>query len=135
MIRKSETVCVYFIGSILYNLIELLWRGYTHWSMGMAGGVCLTLLHLVNQRKKRAAWPVRCLIGCGLITAVEFTAGLIVNRLCGLDVWDYSDRRFNLLGQICPLYSAFWLLLTIPAYALSDRVRRFFDYLIRREGG
>ena len=42
---------------------------------------------------------------------------------CRLGVWDYSRRKGNLLGQICPLYSALWFLLCIPVLPLSRALR------------
>ena len=36
-----------------------------------------------------------------IITAVEFTSGLILNVWLGLGIWDYSNMPFNILGQIC----------------------------------
>jgi uncharacterized membrane protein len=48
---------------------------------------------------------LRCLVGCGIITSPEFIVGCIVNRGLHMNVWDYSAQKFNLLGQICPLFS------------------------------
>ena len=43
-----------------------------------------------------------------------------------MNVWDYSDRKFNLMGQICPLYSALWFLLCIPVNRLTEYMRYKF---------
>ena len=37
------------IGSIIYMSLEILWRGYTHWTMGVLGGICFICLGLINE--------------------------------------------------------------------------------------
>ena len=124
---------MFLTGGILYSMIEMLWRGYTHWSMTVAGGLCFLLIHFVNHGLSNADIILRCLAGCGIITAVEFFAGVIVNLWLGLDVWNYSGMAGNLLGQICPAFSLMWFLISFPACALSGLFRRFFDSLLARE--
>ena len=66
---------------------------------------------------------LRCLCGCGIITALEFFVGLLVNKIFRLHVWDYSHLPFNIFGQICPLFSFAWFLLSFPACHLCDGVQ------------
>lgn len=125
IIRFFNGTKVYFLGGGLYGLIELLWRGKTHWSMVLTGGAVLLILMKVN--KAFAVFPLilRCLIGSALITAIELTVGCIVNLRWQLAVWDYSSMSLDFLGQICPLYSCLWFFLCIPIYALCplfDRI-------------
>lgn len=47
------------------------------------------------------------LIGVILI-AIEFIAGLIFIKGMGLKLWDYSDRKGNTMGIVCPLYDLIW---------------------------
>ena len=51
----------------------------------------------------------RCLAGAGIITGVELVMGLLLNRLMGFNIWDYSNVPLNLLGQVCLPYSFLWL--------------------------
>lgn len=37
------------VGGLLYILLELLWRGQSHWSMFVLGGVCFVALGLINE--------------------------------------------------------------------------------------
>ena len=37
------------IGGVTYMGIETLWRGHTHWSMGLLGGVCFVLIGLLDE--------------------------------------------------------------------------------------
>ena len=41
---------LFSFGGIVYVLIEMLWRGYSHWSMFILGGICFVLLGLINKK-------------------------------------------------------------------------------------
>ena len=100
-LREYAAVCT--IGSVGYSAIEVLWRGFTHWTMALAGGVGFLLLYLADLRMAGRSLVEKCAAGCALLTSVEFIFGVVVNKLCGLRVWDYSRRKGNLLGQILSL--------------------------------
>ena len=40
-----EYLMVFLLGGAGYCLIEVLWRGFTHWSMALAGGGALSLMN------------------------------------------------------------------------------------------
>lgn len=117
-----EQAVIFVFGAINYMAIEILWRGHTHWTMAIAGGLCAMLIYVFNIEFNELNWFYKCLTGAVIITSVELVTGLIVNMTLKWNVWDYSDRAFNFLGQICPLYFVFWFLLCIP-------VVKLFDYL------
>lgn len=133
MYRKTEYVCVFLAGGAVYGCLELMWRGYTHWSMTLAGGLCLLLIHFLNMRLGSWNFFLRCVLFSFVITAVEFSVGVAVNILLGLDVWDYSSLPGNVLGQICPAFTLLWFVISVPAGLLSYAVRGFFEMLGRRE--
>ena len=122
MRRSIPALCAFFLGGGLYGLCEMLFRGWTHWTMLLAGGISGLLLYWTGGMKLRR-WR-RCVLGMGLITTVEFLFGCVLNLRLGLRVWDYSGHFGNLLGQICPLFSLFWLLLSLPGTLLCDALRR-----------
>lgn len=133
MIRKAEYVCIFLAGGVIYSLLEMMWRGFTHWSMTIAGGVCVLAIHLLNHRMRNRSMAFRCALGCAVITGVEFVVGVIVNLLLGLNVWDYSGMYGNVLGQICPAFSCMWFLISFPACGFSNLTRRFFDSIEANE--
>lgn len=59
---------------------------------------------------------VRCSI---FVTAGEFITGIIVNKWLKLNVWDYSDQPFHLLGQICFAFIILFSGLCVIAIYLS----------------
>lgn len=108
-------------GAVIYPLLELAWRGHSHWSMSLAGGLCLPLLWRLQQGKKRCLRH-KCLLGAGLITAVEFLFGCVFNRGLHWHIWDYSHLPLNILGQICLPFTALWFLLCIPVFKLLGKL-------------
>ena len=122
MMKKYSVV--FAIGGILYSLIEIAWRGYTHISMALAGGLCLAGMFCMERRFKNMHLWAKCILGALLITTVEFCVGCVVNRGMGLSVWDYSSRPFNILGQICPLFTAIWFIISVPAFLLCRGMNR-----------
>ncbi len=117
----KKTFC---IGALGYGLLEILWRGRTHPSMLLAGGAALCAIKRLCRKPKH---PLVRAVQCGaVITGIELLAGMIFNR--DKQVWDYSHLRGNLWGQICPLYSLFWILLSLPFviyYNLDKEVRKW----------
>lgn len=99
---------VFLFGAIGYYLLEVLWRGYSHWSMAAAGGISLLLLIKTFKKLKNAPHYFKAIIGGGIITAVELAFGVVFNLVLGMGVWDYSAVPGNILGQICPVYSIIW---------------------------
>lgn len=124
MKRVREYSLAYLIGALGYTVLEILWRGYTHWSMTITGGACFLGFHIMNRKCRRAPLFKRCLFGCGIITALELIVGCVVNLIFKMKVWDYSGNRFNILGQICLGYSVLWFLLCIPLNKISKAISR-----------
>ena len=126
-------VCLFIIGGLGYVLIELAWRRRSHVSMFFVGGLCFELMGAIHTRLARLALPLRCLLCAAAVSAVELVSGCILNRWLRLDVWDYSRMRYNLLGQVCLLYSLFWLVLSAAAFPLYRGCRRLVSgVLVRR---
>lgn len=124
MKKTKELLVIFGYGAIIYSLIEVLFRGFTHWTMTITGGFTFIALYFMNIKMKTKNLFIRCAIGSLIITVIEFTVGCIVNRGFHLHVWDYSDEKFNILGQICPLFSCIWFLLCIPVTFLSFLLRK-----------
>ena len=115
------------IGGAVYVLLEMLWRGYSHWTMFLLGAVCFILIGLVNEVFE---WDTPLILqmfcGCAIITALEFVTGCIVNLWLGWDVWDYSRYKFNVLGQISLRSSVGWYFLSLVGIVLDDYIRYWF---------
>ncbi len=53
-----------------------------------------------------------------VVTAVEFVAGLIFIKGMHVKLWDYSQKRGNIMGIICPQFSLAWAALGAVYYFL-----------------
>lgn len=115
------------IGGCLYMTIEVMWRGYTHWSMGILGGVCFVLVGLLDEVQQHSPLIVQMAQGAVICTVLELLAGLVLNVWLGLDVWDYSGVPGNLMGQVCPQFTIAWAALSAVAVWVEDRLHDIFD--------
>ena len=117
-------VKIFCVGGGAYTVIELLWRGRSHWSMFMLGGTCFHLIGSIGNRLRRCGLLTVAATCAGVITIVEYISGRILNKRLKLCVWDYSNMPLNLHGQVCLLYSALWGMLSVialPLYCLINK--------------
>lgn len=127
--KLSKKLILFLIGGISYYLIEILWRGYSHLSMFILGGTCFVIIGLINEFYDwELLLPQQMLYATIIITLLEFAFGVILNIKLGLNIWDYSNLRFNILGQISLEYMFLWFWLSFPAILLDDWLRyRLFN--------
>ena len=126
MKRYHKEVILWLIGGLLYIGIELMWRGYSHWTMFALGGLCFVCLGRINEviPWNMPLWQ-QMLIGTTIITGLEFITGCIVNLWLGWNVWDYSNVPLNVFGQICPLYMLFWIPISLAGIVSDDYLRHW----------
>lgn len=120
---KTRMALKCLFGGVAYGLIEVVWRGYTHPSMVITGGLCFAMICEINARCARRPFFVRgaaCALG---VTCAEFCVGMLVNRVLNMRVWDYSGEWLHLFGQICPLYMGLWFILCTALSFVLPRVR------------
>ncbi len=92
--------------------------------MALTGGAACSGIYFLEGRLQHLPLTVKSLLGGLYITLLELFVGCTVNLALGWQVWDYSHLPFNLFGQICPLYSLFWTLLSLPAFLLCAYLRQ-----------
>lgn len=115
---------IYAIGCIGYMFIEILWRGYTHWTMGIVGGICFSIIYILEIKLVNTKLSIKAFYSALCVVIIELITGIIVNICFRLSVWDYSDMKFNILGQISLIYSVLWYFLCIPSHILCRILRR-----------
>lgn len=119
---------LFSLGSMFGWILELFYRRFfsaKKWlNPGFLVGPCLPLygfglilLYLLASVRldfiPSDLWRnVVTVVAMGLcMTLIEFLAGLIFIHGMKVKLWDYSDRRGNILGLICPQFSVYWTLL------------------------
>lgn len=119
-----HTLILLVIGGCIYMGIELLYRGYTYWTMGVVGGLCFVAVGLLNEELPwHICFEIQMLCGGAIITCVEFVAGCILNLWLHLNIWDYSQLPGNILGQVCPQFAVIWVALSAGIIPLDDWLR------------
>lgn len=120
----KKNFVLFLIGAAAYSLVEILWRGYTYFSMAVLGGTLFVFLGGINEY---IPWDISLIlqgtVGAISVTVAEFIAGVILNLWLGLGIWDYSNLPLNILGQVCPQFSAAWFILSIVAIVFDDFLR------------
>lgn len=111
---------IFIIFGLMYVTIELLYRGHTHYSMFIVGGICGVLIGLINDNTPDMPLLPQCILGAVIITIIELLTGLFLNVYLGLNVWDYSNQPFNFMGQICPQFCVIWCILSILVIRIDD---------------
>ena len=113
---------LFYTGGMVYLSLELLYRGRSHGSMFLAGGLCFLLIGHMNRVEPKLPLPLRALVGALIVTTVELGTGMVFNRQ--YQVWDYRDQPGNFMGQICPLFSALWIPLSLAAALLFEQMEK-----------
>lgn len=124
--KDFKEFLIYFLfGSTLYGLIEIAYRNRTHWTMVVAGGIVLYSVSVISKIFENRSMIFKCALGALLVTAIELFAGIVINKIFKLNVWDYSNLPFNFLGQICPVFTFLWFLICIPANYLCNSIKTY----------
>ncbi len=134
MVKIYNNVILWLTGGIVYFYMEIAFRGYSHFSMLICGGVCFVTVGyagrkiLAYSKNVLVALPKIMVSGMLIITFYEFVTGVLVNKVLGWNVWDYSEQRYNVMGQICLVYSLLWSMLSLLCVYLDIIIRKYiFD--------
>ena len=99
----------------IYCMIEILFRGWSHWSMfvltGFLGVFCVDSIN--NTLSFDCDYIVQILISTILCTIGEGISGIILNVWLQLNVWDYSKMTFGtfFFGQCNVVFCFAWMLI------------------------
>lgn len=115
---------LFVIDGSVYVTMELIYRGHSHISMFILGGIVGVLIGGLNNWY---TWDMSLTVQMGIsaiiITCLEYLTGVIVNICLQLNVWDYSNLPLNIHGQICLYFSFVWFFVSFVAIVLDDWLR------------
>lgn len=115
---------LFIFGGILYILFEIGFRGYSHWTMFILGGICFIAIGSINNFLSwKTPLITQSIIGGVIITILEYITGCIVNIQLGWNIWDYSDKILNIRGQICLPFCIIWVAIAALAIVVDDYLR------------
>ena len=118
-----ERAMLFLLGGGGYLAIELAWRGASHWTMFLAGGICLCVLQALAGRP--VCLPRAAGAGAAAVSGLEVCIGLACREVLHIAVWDYSAEWGNLAGLVCPRYCLYWFLLCGWVILVLRVARRF----------
>ena len=134
MTNLYKNLILWLTGGIVYFYMEIAFRGYSHYSMLICGGICFLAVGSAGRRilenSRSALWAVIEIMVSGMmiITSIELFTGVIVNMIFHWNVWDYSEQKYNVMGQICLSYSLLWSVLSLLCVYLDNIIRKYiFD--------
>lgn len=131
---------LFFVGATLGWVIELFFRRFfgetKKWvnpgflkgpylpiyGLGLCAlfGLCRIDLSFLPEKWMQVA--LLLVIICVAMTAIEYVGGIIFIKGMNIRLWDYSKRRGNIQGIICPLFSLLWTLAGAAYYFLLDDI-------------
>ena len=115
---------LFVVDGSVYVFIEMLFRGYSHISMFILGGICGIIIGGLNNWYSWDMSIIKQMFISGIIiTILEYITGYIVNIKLKLNVWDYSNMPFNIDGQICLPFSIGWVCISLIGIVLDDWLR------------
>lgn len=118
-----ERAMLFLLGGGGYLAVELAWRGASHWTMFLAGGICLCVLQALAVRP--VCLPLAAGAGAAAVSGLEVCIGLACREVLHIAVWDYSAEWGNLAGLVCPRYCLYWFLLCGWVILVLRVARRF----------
>ena len=121
-----KQLILFYIGGMSYVGLELLWRRRSSSSMFVLGGICFLALGAISRFARRLPAVLKGIAGAMIITALELTTGLLVNR--DHQVWNYTDLPLQYRGQICLPFTLLWIPVAILGMWLYDRLSRAIDH-------
>ena len=120
--HKIKYPILALIGGCTYYVIELLYRGYSHWTMFLLASFAFIFMGYLNEF---LSWDtplyIQCVISAIFITGFELVFGLIFNS--NYQIWDYRDMAFNYKGHISLLFSLVWMGLSAIGIVVDDYLR------------
>lgn len=123
---------LFCVGSVLGWCIEVLFRRFFSakkwinpgfltgpclplYGFGVVGLFAITRLPIDTGSDWGDAFAYIAIMAVAM-TLIEYIAGLIFIKGMKIKLWDYTNRRGNIQGIICPLFSLLWLLVSVFYY-------------------
>lgn len=127
MRKSGQYIFLTSVGGAIYYGFELLFRGFSHWTMYLLGGICFLFMYvqgkITDWKESMAKMISICTV---FVASMEFITGIIVNKCFKWNVWDYSDQPLNLFGQICLPFTIIFSGLSAFGIILSGYIGYWF---------
>lgn len=114
---------IFIVSGFIYTALELLWRGYTHWTMFVCAGFCGLAMANINNNwlKFDTDFRIQVVVSALVCTVMEFIFGIIFNG--DFTIWDYRGLwgTIHWLGdQVNILFFGIWMLISLFGLPFLD---------------
>jgi uncharacterized membrane protein len=87
-------------------------------------GVTISLIYMIPVFQKLILLPLVIVLGAITCNLYELSYGLLFNKALKLNIWDYSHKKFNIMGQIDITHTIIWAVMT-PVTIYFDQIIRY----------
>ena len=127
MNKSGKYIFLTTLGGTIYYSFEIIFRGFSHWTMYLLGGICFLFMYIQGKMTKwKESMAKMILKSTVFIASMEFITGIIVNKYLKWNVWDYSDQPYQILGQICLPFTIIFSGLSAFGIILSGYIEYWF---------
>lgn len=127
MEKKVIPYGVIFVTSgLIYIMLELLWRGRSHWTMFLCAGLCGLVMANINNNLLEfdTDFLEQVFVSALCCTTFEFLFGIMFNG--DFSIWDYRGLwgTIHVLGdQVNILFFGIWIIISVFGLPLLDWIQ------------
>ena len=114
---------IFIVSGFIYTALEILWRGYTHWTMFVCAGLCGLAMANINNNwlEFDTDFRIQIVASALVCTSMEFIFGMIFNG--DFTIWDYRGLwgTIHWLGdQVNILFFGVWMIISLFGLPFLD---------------
>jgi len=114
---------IFVISGLIYTMLELIWRGRTHWTMFLCAGLCGLVMANINNNLLEfdTDFLKQVVISALCCTTFEFLFGIMFNG--DFSIWDYRNTwgTIHILGdQVNILFFGIWIIISVFSLPFLD---------------
>lgn len=114
---------IFIISGLIYIILELMWRGRTHWTMFLCAGLCGLVMANINNNLLEfdTDFLKQVVISALCCTTFEFLFGIMFNG--DFSIWDYRNTwgTIHILGdQVNILFFGIWIIISVFSLPFLD---------------
>ena len=116
-------ITIFCTSGLIYIVLELLWRGRTHWTMFVCAGICGLVMAAVNDNwlEFETDFRIQVVASALMCSTMEFIFGIIFNG--DFTIWDYRGLwgTIHVLGdQVNVLFFGIWIIISFFSLPFLD---------------
>ena len=114
---------IFLVSGFIYTMLELMWRGRTHWTMFLCAGLCGLVMANINNNllEFNTDFLEQVFVSALCCTTFEFLFGIIFNG--DFSIWDYRGLwgTIHVLGdQVNILFFGIWIIISFFSLLFLD---------------